>query len=328
MSDERRRILRMLAEGTISVDECEELLHALSDRRVEKVQRDVAAAKGKRPVWPYVLLVILAIVALPTWRVGMEIMRNMIPVVAGPVGILLTVFWIVMIVDCIRRRQDDFRLLFTQKHEHEKWIWCGVVLLGSWLGALAYFIVIRQSARTIAPPMARKVHEPEPGGDAEAEASQALPPAKTKPEEPFTPWPRARSLWRFVVYGILLVIVLAALAVFIPDRSPNIARTFVLPHRVLYSPRGVFMLSIPLTIILLTLWTFIFWIWMLIDCLARDYREFGTLITGDKSLDKVVWLLLILFTFVIGGLAYHISIRRRPRPAPGNGMKVQASGAG
>ena len=57
----------------------------------------------------------------------------------------------------------------------------------------------------------------------------------------------------------------------------------------------------------------LFWVWMIIDCLARDYREFGTLITSDKSADKVLWLLLILFTFIIGALAYHISIRRRPR---------------
>jgi len=51
---------------------------------------------------------------------------------------------------------------------------------------------------------------------------------------------------------------------------------------------------------------------MLIDCLARDYREFGTLVTSDKSADKLVWILLILFLPLIGAIAYHISVRRRP----------------
>ena len=63
------------------------------------------------------------------------------------------------------------------------------------------------------------------------------------------------------------------------------------------------------TVILLAL---IFWIWMLIDCLARDYREFGTLITSDKSVDKLIWVLLLLFLPIIGAIAYHISGRRRP----------------
>ncbi len=68
---------------------------------------------------------------------------------------------------------------------------------------------------------------------------------------------------------------------------------------------------IPVAIIILL--ALIFWIWMLIDCLTRDYREFGTLIRSNKSADRLVWFLLILFTFIIGGIAYHISIRRRPR---------------
>ncbi len=72
-----------------------------------------------------------------------------------------------------------------------------------------------------------------------------------------------------------------------------------------------FIFIVPVVMIILL--TLIFWIWMLIDCLARDYREFGTLITSNKSADRLVWFLLILFTFIIGALAYHISIRRRPR---------------
>ena len=70
---------------------------------------------------------------------------------------------------------------------------------------------------------------------------------------------------------------------------------------------------VPVAIIILL--ALIFWIWMIIDCLARDYREFGTLITSDKSVDKLVWVLCILFLPIIGAIAYHISVRRQPVPA-------------
>ena len=76
---------------------------------------------------------------------------------------------------------------------------------------------------------------------------------------------------------------------------------------------GPMILILPAAIIVL-IWL-IFWIWMLIDCLARDYREFGTLVTSDRSVDKILWLLLILFIPLIGAIAYHISVRRKPRPA-------------
>ncbi len=72
------------------------------------------------------------------------------------------------------------------------------------------------------------------------------------------------------------------------------------------------LIIIPAAIVAL-IWL-IFWIWMLVDCLARDYREFGTLITSNKSADKLVWFLLILFLPLVGAIAYHISVRRRPVP--------------
>ena len=76
---------------------------------------------------------------------------------------------------------------------------------------------------------------------------------------------------------------------------------------------GFWELLIVIAVGIIPLIALIFWIWMLIDCLARDYREFGTLITSDKSADKLVWVLLILFLPMIGAIAYHISVRRRPQ---------------
>jgi len=55
---------------------------------------------------------------------------------------------------------------------------------------------------------------------------------------------------------------------------------------------------------------------MLIDCIARDYREFGRLITSDQTADKLLWLILIVCSFLIGAIAYHVAIRRRlPLPS-------------
>ena len=56
----------------------------------------------------------------------------------------------------------------------------------------------------------------------------------------------------------------------------------------------------------------LFWLWMLVDCLSRDCREFGTLITGDRAADKLLWVLLILVLPVVGAIAYHVGVRRRP----------------
>ena len=312
--DERKRILRMLEDGSISVEECEELLKALSQRRTRKVAREVKAVQGERPAWPYVLLVALALVGVLLW-VGLDVgtawlhwgrgfgvsplgvppfhLRGFsltLPLLAFG-GLMRTAalgFWIWMLVDCIARLPCDFRRLFTSRHEYDKWIWIAVVLLTNWVGALVYLVVIRQHGRARTP----------------GTVEQA--PSKAKPEsaEPFTPSPRARSILPFFLIGFVLAIGGAAVVVLLHPMRFG-------PHQqwAVMSKVG---LIVPF--IVTTIWLGVFWVWMLIDCLARDHREFGTLIASDRSADKIVWLLLILFTSVIGALAYHIAIRRRPRP--------------
>ena len=46
-----------------------------------------------------------------------------------------------------------------------------------------------------------------------------------------------------------------------------------------------------------------FWIWMLIDCATRESKE------GN---DKLVWVIIIIFTHLIGAIIYYF-VRRRPR---------------
>jgi len=66
--------------------------------------------------------------------------------------------------------------------------------------------------------------------------------------------------------------------------------------------------GLPELLILLVMTTFgtmgtIFWIWALIDCATKEPSE------GN---DKVIWILIILFTHFLGALLY-ILIRRPKR---------------
>ena len=52
------------------------------------------------------------------------------------VGIVIFIFWILMIIDCAKRKF---------KADWEKIVWILVMLFATWIGALAYFIIIRVS---------------------------------------------------------------------------------------------------------------------------------------------------------------------------------------
>lgn len=45
---------------------------------------------------------------------------------------------------------------------------------------------------------------------------------------------------------------------------------------------------------------FVFWIWMLIDCIQRNFRNKG---------EKIIWVVVIIFTGWIGALVYLIAVR-------------------
>jgi len=50
------------------------------------------------------------------------------------VGILVLIFLILMIIDCIRRKF---------KNEGEKIIWIVIMVLTTWVGAIVYYIAVR-----------------------------------------------------------------------------------------------------------------------------------------------------------------------------------------
>lgn len=56
--------------------------------------------------------------------------------------------------------------------------------------------------------------------------------------------------------------------------------------------------------VLLGILAFIFWLWMLIDCIKRDF---------PKPNDKIMWILLLIFIPVIGILIYYFIVKRKTK---------------
>ncbi len=46
---------------------------------------------------------------------------------------------------------------------------------------------------------------------------------------------------------------------------------------------------------------FIFWLWMLIDCLKRRMDKF----------DKLIWILVLIFLHILGAILYYLLVKRR-----------------
>ena len=52
--------------------------------------------------------------------------------------------------------------------------------------------------------------------------------------------------------------------------------------------------------LVLALCVLVFWIWLIIDCAKRKFKN---------ELEKIIWILIIIFTNWIGALAYLIVIK-------------------
>ncbi len=70
---------------------------------------------------------------------------------------------------------------------------------------------------------------------------------------------------------------------------------------------GLMELSLILPLMILGVLGFVFWLWMLIDCLKRPDDEFT--IGGNYA--KLIWVLVIVFVGFIGALIYYFLVKRR-----------------
>lgn len=59
-----------------------------------------------------------------------------------------------------------------------------------------------------------------------------------------------------------------------------------------------------LIIIGLVVWAFVFWILMIVDCATKKFKN---------DTDKIVWILVIIFTHIIGALIYYFIVKRKNR---------------
>ena len=53
-------------------------------------------------------------------------------------------------------------------------------------------------------------------------------------------------------------------------------------------------------IVIIGILSFIFWIWMIIDCAKRNFK---------KETDKVVWILVIVLLSVLGAAIYYFAVK-------------------
>ena len=56
--------------------------------------------------------------------------------------------------------------------------------------------------------------------------------------------------------------------------------------------------------------SFLFWLWMLADCLARTDAGFPN---KNNSNEKLLWVLVIFATFILGAILYYFIVKRKTK---------------
>lgn len=69
----------------------------------------------------------------------------------------------------------------------------------------------------------------------------------------------------------------------------------------------VFSMVLPILFIALAIGGVVIWVWMLIDLLQRDEKDFPEMNMKDQ---KILWLLIILLASTIGALIYYFMVYR------------------
>ncbi|MBI2558042.1 PLDc_N domain-containing protein [Candidatus Woesearchaeota archaeon] len=52
--------------------------------------------------------------------------------------------------------------------------------------------------------------------------------------------------------------------------------------------------------VLIGILLFVFWLWMLADCLKRDFK---------KDVEKIVWILVLIFLHLLGAIIYYFVVK-------------------
>ncbi len=70
---------------------------------------------------------------------------------------------------------------------------------------------------------------------------------------------------------------------------------------------GLLELLLILPLLMLAVGLFVFWLWMLIDCLKRPDEKFA--VGGNYA--KLIWIIVIIFAGFIGALIYFLFIKEK-----------------
>ena len=54
----------------------------------------------------------------------------------------------------------------------------------------------------------------------------------------------------------------------------------------------------------ISIFAFVFWILMLIDCIKRKFKD---------DTEKIIWILVIIFTGIIGALIYYFIVKNKKK---------------
>jgi hypothetical protein len=65
---------------------------------------------------------------------------------------------------------------------------------------------------------------------------------------------------------------------------------------------AIFIVLAVIALIALSIWAFVFWILMIVDCTKRRFKH---------DADKIVWILVIIFTYIIGALIYYFVVKKK-----------------
>lgn len=65
--------------------------------------------------------------------------------------------------------------------------------------------------------------------------------------------------------------------------------------------KGSMLMSNPLILVVVILLA-VFWVWMLVDCLKKNFKN---------NIDKLVWVIVLLFTNILGAFLYYFLVKRK-----------------
>ncbi|VVB82296.1 Uncharacterised protein [uncultured archaeon] len=67
---------------------------------------------------------------------------------------------------------------------------------------------------------------------------------------------------------------------------------------------GILGLLFGLVVLVISILVFVFWILMLVDVIKRKFKD---------DVEKIVWVLVIIFTYLIGALIYYFIVKRNKK---------------